>query len=161
MCAWRMSLRRTKSAIISRDGSNSNSNDPKFSDRQVWANTEDSIKTAQSDQDLHCLPSCLNLLDTLHYGKITLYKFSDNYSFGLSKFFRILWYSDQQCVSVFLFLQAQRSWMVVICILTWIRNLVINKTKQGLQAMFFACNTCDGSDRHHIILPLYQSVNTI
>ena len=42
-------------------------NDPKFSDRQVWAKE-------QSDQGLHCLPLCLHLLDALFYGKTTLFK---------------------------------------------------------------------------------------
>ena len=42
-------------------------NDPKFLDRQVWANSVDPDQTEQSDQGLHCLPLCLHLLDTLFY----------------------------------------------------------------------------------------------
>ena len=34
-------------------------NDPKFADRQVWANKE------QSDQGLHCFPFCLHFLEAL------------------------------------------------------------------------------------------------
>ena len=52
--------------------------DPKFLDRQVWANSADPDQTApkeQSDLGLHCLPFCLNLLDKLLYGKIMLFKF--------------------------------------------------------------------------------------
>ena len=48
------------------------SNDPKFSDRQVWANSVGPDQTApegawkeQSDQGLHCLPFQLHLLDIL------------------------------------------------------------------------------------------------
>ena len=45
-------------------------NFPKFSDRQVWANSADPDQTApreeQSDQGLHCLPFPLHLLDALH-----------------------------------------------------------------------------------------------
>ena len=33
-----------------------------------------------SDQGLHCLPFRLHVLDTLLYGKATLFKFWDNYS---------------------------------------------------------------------------------
>ena len=42
-----------------------NHNDPKFSDRQVWANSADPDQTAQeqSDQGLHCLQFPLHLLD--------------------------------------------------------------------------------------------------
>ena len=59
-------------------------NGPKFSDRQVWANSADPDKTArgaiglleeQSDQGLHSLQFCLHLLDALLYGKATLFKF--------------------------------------------------------------------------------------
>ena len=52
-------------------------NDPKFSDRQAWANSADPDQTAprgleeQSDQDLHCLPFHLHRLDSLVYGKAT------------------------------------------------------------------------------------------
>ena len=42
--------------------------DPKFSDRQVWANSD-------PDQGLHCLPFNLHYLDTSHYGKSTLFNF--------------------------------------------------------------------------------------
>ena len=53
-------------------------NDPKFSDRKVWANSADPDQTApreQSDQGLHCLPFCLHLRDTFHKGKATLFNF--------------------------------------------------------------------------------------
>ena len=51
-------------------------NDPKFLDRQVWANSVDSDQE-QSDQGLHCLPFCLHLLDALLYGnyKTLMFKF--------------------------------------------------------------------------------------
>ena len=49
-------------------------NDPKFSDRQVWANSVDPDEE-QSDQDLHCLPFRLLLLDSLLCGRVTLFKF--------------------------------------------------------------------------------------
>ena len=39
-------------------------NDPKFSDRQVWANSADPDQTAP-DQVLHCLQFSLHLLDAL------------------------------------------------------------------------------------------------
>ena len=42
--------------------------DPKFSDRQVWANSD-------PDQGLHCLPFHLHYLDISHYGKSTLFNF--------------------------------------------------------------------------------------
>ena len=45
---------------------------PKFSDRQVWANSADPDQTAQG---LHCLQFSLLLLDTLRYGKSTVFKF--------------------------------------------------------------------------------------
>ena len=59
------------------------SNDPKFSDRQVRANSVDPDQTAleeQSDQSLHSLPFCLHLLDTFSYGKATLFKCKGDYS---------------------------------------------------------------------------------
>ena len=43
-------------------------NDPKFSDRQAWANGADPNQTApkgQSDQGLHCLQFRLHRLDAL------------------------------------------------------------------------------------------------
>ena len=43
-------------------------NDPKFSNRQAWANNADPDQTApkeQSDQSLHCLQFPLHLLDAL------------------------------------------------------------------------------------------------
>ena len=48
-------------------------NDPKFSDRYVWANSADPDQTApkQSDQGLHCLPFRLHRLDSLHYDRAT------------------------------------------------------------------------------------------
>ena len=48
-------------------------NDPKFSDRQVLANSADPDQTA--DQGLHCLLFHLHLLDTFLCGKATLFKF--------------------------------------------------------------------------------------
>ena len=48
--------------------------DPKFSDRQVWANSADPDQTAP-DQGLRCLQFPLHLLDTLFDGKATLFKF--------------------------------------------------------------------------------------
>ena len=45
-------------------------NFPKFSDRQVWANSADPAQTAP-DQGLHCLPFCLHCLDSLLYGRAT------------------------------------------------------------------------------------------
>ena len=49
-------------------------NDPKFSDRQVWANSVHPDQE-QSYQGLHYLPFCLHLLDALHYGNATLTEF--------------------------------------------------------------------------------------
>ena len=43
-------------------------NDPKFSDKQSWANSGDHDQTSpkeQSDQGLHCLQFPLHLLDAL------------------------------------------------------------------------------------------------
>ena len=48
-------------------------NDPKFSDRQIWANSADLEE--QSDQGLHRLQFRLHLLDALFYGKAILFKF--------------------------------------------------------------------------------------
>ena len=48
-------------------------NDPKFSDRQVWANSADPDQTA--DQRLDCLPFCLHLLNALLSGKAAMSKF--------------------------------------------------------------------------------------
>ena len=53
------------------------SNDPKFLDRQVWANSVDPDQTAP-DQGLHCLPFSLHLLDSLLYSKMILCQFQDN-----------------------------------------------------------------------------------
>ena len=53
-------------------------NDPKFSDRQVWANSADPDQTA--DQRLDCLPFCLYLLNALLYGKAAMSKFYGDYS---------------------------------------------------------------------------------
>ena len=55
----------------------SHENDPKYSDRQVWANTVD---LEQFDQCLHCLPLCSHVLGTLLHGKTTLFQFQDNYA---------------------------------------------------------------------------------
>ena len=45
-------------------------NDPKFSDRQAWANSADPDQE-QSDQCLHYLPFRLHRLDSLLYGRAT------------------------------------------------------------------------------------------
>ena len=55
-------------------------NDPKFSDRQVWANNVDPDPKEQSDQEQsdqgpNCLLFHLHSLDALLYGKTTLFKF--------------------------------------------------------------------------------------
>ena len=53
-------------------------NDPKFSDRQVCANSVDPDQTApeeQSDQGLHCLLFHVDILHTLLNRKATLFKF--------------------------------------------------------------------------------------
>ena len=51
-------------------------NDPKFSDRQVWANSADPDQTAeQSDQGLHCLLFRLRLSDTFLNCKATSFEF--------------------------------------------------------------------------------------
>ena len=50
-------------------------NNPKFSDRQVCANSEDPDQTSpeeQSDQGLYCLPFHLHLSEALVCGKSTL-----------------------------------------------------------------------------------------
>ena len=52
--------------------------DPKFSARQVLANSVDPYQTAH--QGLHCLPFPLHLLDAGLYDKTTLFKFENNYS---------------------------------------------------------------------------------
>ena len=57
-----------------------NRNVPKFSDRQIWANSADPDQTAplleeQSDQGLHCLQFPLHLLDALLEGKAILFNF--------------------------------------------------------------------------------------
>ena len=41
---------------------------PKFSDRQLWANSADPDQTAQG---LHCSPFHLHRLDSLLYGRAT------------------------------------------------------------------------------------------
>ena len=57
-----------------------NHNDPKYLDRQVWANSVDLYQTEQSDHSLHCLPLHLHLLDILLYDKTTLFKFQEYYN---------------------------------------------------------------------------------
>ena len=49
-------------------------NDPKFSVRQVLANSADPDQE-QSDQGLHSLPIFPHLLDALLFGRNTLFKF--------------------------------------------------------------------------------------
>ena len=61
-------------------------NAPKFSDRQVWANSVDPDQTDSSDQGLHCLLFRLHLLDALRYGEATLFEFLGDYGI----FFRCL-----------------------------------------------------------------------
>ena len=61
-------------------GDNDYRNIPKFSDRQIWANSADPDQTAprgeeQSDQGLHCLPFRLHRLDSLLFGRATEFKF--------------------------------------------------------------------------------------
>ena len=50
-------------------------NDPKFSNRHVWANSADPDQTEQSDQGLHHLQFRLHLLDALLFRKTILFKF--------------------------------------------------------------------------------------
>ena len=57
-------------------------NDPKFSDKQVWANSADPDQTAplllleeQSDQGLHCLLFHLHLFDEIPQGLASLFEF--------------------------------------------------------------------------------------
>ena len=53
-------------------------NDPKFSDRYVWANSVGPDQTApqeQSDQGLHCLPFRRHRLNSLLCGRATFFKF--------------------------------------------------------------------------------------
>ena len=50
-------------------------NDPKFLDRQVWANSVDPEARLQPDQGLHCLPFCLHLLDPLISRKAIPFQF--------------------------------------------------------------------------------------
>ena len=59
---------------------------PKFSDRQVWADSVDLDQTDPSDQGLHYLLFRLHLLDALRYGEATLFEFYGD--FGI--FFRCL-----------------------------------------------------------------------
>ena len=54
----------------------------KYWDINVGTNSVDSDQTAlkeQSDQDLHCLPFCLHLLEALLHCKIKLFYIKDNY----------------------------------------------------------------------------------
>ena len=54
----------------------------KYWDMYVGANSVDSDQTAlkeQSDQNLHRLPFCLHLLETLLHRKIKLFYIKDNY----------------------------------------------------------------------------------
>ena len=54
----------------------------KYWDIYVRANGVDSDQTAlkeQSDQELHCLPLCLRLLEALLHCKIILFYIKDNY----------------------------------------------------------------------------------
>ena len=54
----------------------------KYWDMYVCANSLDSDQTAvkeQSDQDLHCLPFFLHLLEALLHCKIKLFYIKDNY----------------------------------------------------------------------------------
>ena len=54
----------------------------KYWDMYVLANSIDSDQTAlkeQSDQDLHCLPFFLHLLEALLHRKIKLFHIKDNY----------------------------------------------------------------------------------
>ena len=54
----------------------------KYWDINVGTHSVDSDQTAlkeQSDQDLHCLPFCLHLLEALLRCKIKLFYIKDNY----------------------------------------------------------------------------------
>ena len=50
-------------------------NDPKFSDRQVLANSVDPDPEEQSDQGLHSLPFCLASFGHISYDRVSLFKF--------------------------------------------------------------------------------------
>ena len=52
-------------------------NDPKFSDRLVWANSADpdQIASVGSDQGLHCLLFHLHLFDKIPWGLASLFEF--------------------------------------------------------------------------------------
>ena len=53
-------------------------NDPKFSDRLVWAKVQTKIRLLieeQSDQGLHCLLFHLNLFDEIPQGLASLFEF--------------------------------------------------------------------------------------
>ena len=60
-----------------------------LTDRSQQTQYTQSRQLLQSDQGLHCLPFRLHLLDTLLYGKTTMFKFQDNQShvFGVPNFF--------------------------------------------------------------------------
>ena len=69
-------LEKKNEICVRRQNGRTNSyyrNDPKFSDRQVWANSADPDQTA--DQRLDCLPFRLHLLNALLYGKAAMSKF--------------------------------------------------------------------------------------
>ena len=71
-----MYMEKKNEICVRRQNGRTNSyyrNDPKFSDRQVWANSADPDQTA--DQRLDCLPFRLHLLNTLLYGKAAMCKF--------------------------------------------------------------------------------------
>ena len=57
--------------MLERNTKQKHCNDPKFSDRRVWANSVD-LKE-QSGKGQQCLPFRLHLLDAI-YGKATLFK---------------------------------------------------------------------------------------
>ena len=59
-------------------------NDPKFSDRQILANSADPDQTALTVCHSICI---FSLLDTLLYGKVTLFKFKGDYSLNFLVFF--------------------------------------------------------------------------
>ena len=83
-----------------------NHNDPKFSDRQVWANSVDSDQTApewsitrvqeQSDQGQHCLPFGEELLDAFRYmGKSLCSNFRIITAFSVVQIWAASWQNQQ------------------------------------------------------------------
>ena len=75
----------------------------KYWDMYVCANSVDSDQTAlkeQSDQDLHCLPFFLHLLEALLHCKIKMFHIKDNYGLGVP-IFRVFTANTIWCASCF------------------------------------------------------------